>query len=79
LLNGVGYGLLRAGRTPDAVKVFAANVELYPADANAWDSLGEGQMTAGDTTAAIASYRKSLQLDPANTNAVRMLEKLGAK
>jgi cytochrome c-type biogenesis protein CcmH/NrfG len=79
LLNGVGYGLLRAGRTPDAVKVCAANVELYPGDANAWDSLGEGQMTAGDTTAAIASYRKSLQLDPANTNAVRMLEKLGAK
>jgi CubicO group peptidase (beta-lactamase class C family) len=77
-LNSVGYQLLREGRVPDAVKVFEANVAIYPDDANAYDSLGEGYMEAGNTDAAIRNYRKSLQLDPRNANAVKMLEKLGA-
>jgi tetratricopeptide (TPR) repeat protein len=77
-LNQAGYGLLRAGRTLDAVKMFEANVALYPDDANAHDSLGDGQMAAGLKEAAIASYRKSLQLNPKNGNAIQMLQKLGA-
>lgn len=42
--NDCGYRLLRSGRTADALKLFKANVDLYPADANAYESLGEGQM-----------------------------------
>ena len=68
-----------AGKTADALKLFKANVDLYPADANAYDSLGEGQVTAGLTSEAIASYRKALEMNPANTNAIKMLEKLGAR
>ena len=79
LLNGCGYRLLRAGRSADAVKLFEANVALYPDDANAYDSLGEGQMAVGLKAEAIANYKKSLQMNPANTNAIRMLEKLGAQ
>jgi CubicO group peptidase (beta-lactamase class C family) len=78
-LNNYGYGLLRERKTADAVKVFEANVELYPEDANAYDSLGEGYMEAGQKEKAIANYKKSLAMDPKNTNAVKMLEKLGVK
>jgi CubicO group peptidase (beta-lactamase class C family) len=76
-LNQAGYGLLRGGRTADALAVFEANVALYPTDANAYDSLAEAQMVAGKKEASIANYRKSLELDPSNDNASRMLAKLG--
>jgi Flp pilus assembly protein TadD len=69
--------LLRDDRVPDALKAFRANVEIYPQDANAHDSLGEGLARAGQNDAAIASYKKSLELDPKNANAVKMLGKLG--
>ncbi len=78
-LNRLGYMLLRDDRVPDALTVFKANVEIYPQDANAHDSLGEGLARAGHVEAAIASYKKSLELDPKNANAVTMIEKLGAK
>jgi CubicO group peptidase (beta-lactamase class C family) len=75
-LNTLGYRLLQAGQVADAVKVFEANVQLYPDNANAYDSLGEGHMVAGNTKAAIENYRKSLQMDPKNENAKAMLQKL---
>ena len=78
-LNSLGYRLLGAGQIADAVKVFEANVELYPEDANAYDSLGEGQAAAGNTKAAIENYRKSLAMDPKNENAKKMLLKLEGK
>ena len=61
------------------MRLFEANVALYPDDANAYDSLGEGQMVAGLKAEAIASYKKALQVNPANTNAVKVLEKLGVE
>jgi CubicO group peptidase (beta-lactamase class C family) len=79
LLNQVAYGQLLAGNIPGALKMLEANVELFPEDANAHDSLGEAYLKAGRKEEAIASYKKSLQLDPANTNAVKMLEQLGAR
>ncbi|HYI02247.1 serine hydrolase [Hyalangium sp.] len=79
VLNEGGYGLLREGKLADALKVFEANVELYPEDANAHDSLGEAYFEAGRREQSIASYKKSLQLDPKNTNAVKMLEKMGVR
>ena len=78
-LNSLGYRLLRQGNVADAVKVFEANVQIYPDDANAYDSLGEGQMAAGNTKAAIENYRKSLEMDPKNDNAKKMLLKLEGK
>ena len=76
-LNSVGYRFLREGNVANAVKVFEANVQIYPEDANAFDSLGEGHMAAGNTKAAIENYRKALEMDPKNDNAKKMLEKLG--
>ena len=60
------------------MKVFEANAELYPDDANTHDSLGEAYAEAGRKDEAISRYRKSLELDPKNDNAAKMLEKLGA-
>jgi CubicO group peptidase (beta-lactamase class C family) len=79
LLNSLGYRLLLESNHAEAIKVLQANVELYPEDANAHDSLGEAYLKAGKNAEALASYKKSLQLDPKNTNAVMVLEKLGAK
>ena len=78
VLNEAGYSLLSSGRVADAVAVFEANVALYPADANAYDSLAEAQMAAGLKDKSIANYRKSLELNPGNDNAVRMLARMGA-
>ena len=78
-MNEAGYSLLRTGKVSDAVKLFEANVALYPDDANAYDSLGEGQMAAGLKEAAIANYKKSLQMNPNNPGAIKMLEKLGVR
>jgi CubicO group peptidase (beta-lactamase class C family) len=77
VLNVAGHYLLRVGKTADAVKLFEANVALYPDDANAYDSLAEGQMKTGLKAEAIANYKKSFQLNPTNTNALEMLERLG--
>jgi CubicO group peptidase (beta-lactamase class C family) len=79
VLNSMGYRLLQEGKLDDALKVFEANVELYPEDANAYDSLGEGYLKAGRNEESIVNYRKSLKLNPKNTNAVKMLEKLGVR
>ncbi len=76
-LNGCGYVLLTAGQTEDAIRVFEANVTLYPDDSNAYDSLGEGYMSAGKNTLAIQNYQQSLRMNPKNSNAVKMLAKLG--
>jgi CubicO group peptidase (beta-lactamase class C family) len=78
-LNRLGYQLLRSERAAEAIKVFEANVTLYPDDANAYDSLGEGYMVAGNKAAAITNYRKSLAMDPSNENAKKMLSKLEGK
>jgi tetratricopeptide (TPR) repeat protein len=76
VLNALGYDLLLAGRTEDAINVFILNVETYPEYANGYDSLGEAYMKNGDNERAIENYRKSLDLNPGNTNAQDMLEKL---
>jgi CubicO group peptidase (beta-lactamase class C family) len=77
VLNQAGYSLLSGGRTADALAVFEANRDLYPADANVYDSLAEAQMAAGLKDASIANYRKSLDLNPRNENAMRRFERLG--
>ncbi len=79
VLNALGYYVLRGGNAGDAVKIFTANVALYPSDANAYDSLGEAYMNAGEKDRAIANYRKSLELNSRNDNAVKMLKQLGVE
>ena len=76
-LNNLGYHLLNEKKKiKDAIEIFKLNVEFYPKDANAYDSLGEAYMIAGEKTLAIKNYEKSLELNPNNTNAREKLESL---
>ena len=78
-LNDLGYVLLRDGRLEPAVELFELIVELFPASANAYDSLGESLLASGDEERAIANYRRSLELNPRNTGAAKVLRKLGVE
>jgi CubicO group peptidase (beta-lactamase class C family) len=75
-LNTLGYALLAAGRTADAIGIFKLNVEAFPEASNPYDSLGEAYAAASQKELAIKSYARSLELDPGNANAVRQLAKL---
>jgi pimeloyl-ACP methyl ester carboxylesterase len=76
ILNSLGYAALTSNDLGGAIHLFALNVSLYPASANAYDSLGEAFMVSGKKKEAIKNYEKSLALNPANTNAEEMLKKL---
>ena len=79
VLNALGYELLFAGKTQEAIDVFTLNVETYPDYANGYDSLAEAYMESGHKEMAIENYRKSLAIDPGNANAREMLGRLGAE
>jgi glyoxylase-like metal-dependent hydrolase (beta-lactamase superfamily II) len=75
-LNNLGYHLLWRDHLDDAIEIFRLNIEVYPDNANAYDSMGEAYMTRGDKDLAITNYEKSLELDPSNQNARAMLDQL---
>ena len=77
-LNMLGYELLGDGEVEIAIAVFRLNVDRFPANANAYDSLAEAYLTKGDREEAIEMYRKALEVDPTFENSRRMLEKLSA-
>lgn len=78
-LNILGYQILQAGKTKDAIEIFKLNVDEFPDSWNVYDSLGEGYMLNGDTKLAIKNYKISLKINPKNDNAVKMLEQLEQK
>ena len=78
-LNRLGYQLLQAKKTKEAIEVFKLNVEAYPEGFNTYDSLGEAYMIDGNTELAIQNYKKSLELNPNNTGASVVLKRLEAK
>ena len=75
-LNKLGYEMLRADKTKDAIKLFLLNVNMYPNSFNVYDSLGEAYAKEGNKKDAIKNYEKSLAKNPANTNAKKMLKQL---
>ncbi|GAB3829907.1 dienelactone hydrolase family protein [Hymenobacter jeollabukensis] len=78
-LNTWGYQLMReAHDLPAALAIFRLGTEVYPTDANLFDSLAEADENNHDTAAAIQHYRRSLELNPGNTNAQQHLKALGA-
>ena len=79
VLNALGYEALGAGRTEEAIRLFARNVREFPQSANVYDSLGEAYAKAGRKDLAIQNYEKSLALDPKNENARERLGKLREK
>lgn len=76
-INGIGYQLMGAGKTEEALQIFKLNVDEFPKGFNVYDSYAEALMNLGQNDAAIENYRKSVEMNPANQNGIDMLEKLG--
>lgn len=76
-LNSIGYEWLYDKKNAEgAIAIFKYGTELFPDNANLFDSLGEGLFVANKYKAAIKNYEKSLVLNPDNSNATKMLEKI---
>ena len=61
-LNQAGYQLMHAKRGPEAVALLRLCAAVYPASANAADSLAEAFELTGDSRSACESTKKALQL-----------------
>lgn len=68
-LNVAGYELIKADKLPQAIEVFKLGTELYPEEANFFDSLGEAYKMNGQNEPALESYRKALEINPEYGNA----------
>ena len=78
-LNTLGYQLLGAKRTKDAIEIFKLNVEMFPKSSNPYDSLGEAYLADDQKDSALANYKKAIELDPTNANALRIVNRLEGK
>ncbi|MGB7923912.1 MAG: alpha/beta hydrolase-fold protein [Pyrinomonadaceae bacterium] len=68
LINQLGYQLLGAGKTEEAIAAFKANVERYPASANVYDSLAEAYERSGRLEMARPNYEKAYALGKENSD-----------
>jgi predicted alpha/beta superfamily hydrolase len=59
-INHIGYNLFYSGKLAEAVQVLTWATELYPDDANAFDSQGEMLKNNKQPEAAKAAYQKGL-------------------
>jgi len=75
-MNGLGYRYLSKDKLPEALAVLQWNVDLFPASANTYDSLGEACVKSGQREAALRNYARSLELEPKNKNAEKMLAEI---
>lgn len=75
-LNMLGYKLMWANHLDYAEKIFELNTILYPASANAYDSLAEIYVSKNQHELAIFNYKKALNIDPTSTSAREALNDL---
>jgi uncharacterized protein len=61
-MNQLGYQLMGWKKLDEAIVAFQRNVELYPASANTYDSLGEGLEAAGKYEAARQNFQKAVEI-----------------
>ena len=58
------------------MEIFTLNTQLFPEDANVWDSLGNGYVHKGDKKNALKYYQKALSIDPNLPSAISALKEL---
>lgn len=73
-LNGIAYQIGNTGMIDEALALLRTAIEMYPKEANLYDSVGEFQLKQGDKTKALASYQKALEIDPNFSNAAAARE-----
>jgi len=66
LINQMGYQFLFDGKPDEAIAVFKANTERYPASANVYDSLAEAYERQGRLDLAVPLYDKARMLSQEN-------------
>lgn len=76
ILNQIGYSLMRQKAYDEAIAIFQMNVDLFPKEANPYDSLGEAYLNAGNKDKALEYYQKALEIDPNFPSAVKMVAEL---
>ncbi len=75
-LNDVAYQLAGLGQVDKGMELLQTALELYPKEANLYDSIGEFHLKKGEKEQAIAYYKKALEVDPNFENAKNMLKKI---
>lgn len=75
-LNTLGYVLLRAKKTEEALFVFEFNTKLFPLNYNVYDSLAEAYYNTNNYNEAIKNYYNVLSMNPDNENAKNMIGKM---
>jgi CubicO group peptidase (beta-lactamase class C family) len=77
-LNNMAYQLAGIGKVEAGMAILQTAVELYPKEANLYDSIGEFYLKQDQKEKAIEFYQKALQIDPNLASAKSMLEKINA-
>ena len=67
-VNLLAYDRLQAGDKDDAIFLFKLNTEVYPASANAEDSLSDGYLAEGKNDLALAAEQKCVELLPGDSS-----------
>jgi tetratricopeptide (TPR) repeat protein len=75
-LNGSAYELAGVGKRDAGIEVLKVAVELYPKEANLYDSLGEFYLRTGKRDLSIQWYRKALEVDPNLKTAIEALKRI---
>jgi predicted alpha/beta superfamily hydrolase len=68
VINQLGYQLLQAGKSDEAIATFKTNVERYPDSANVYDSLAEAYERSGRIELAAPLYDKAQTVGQTNSD-----------
>lgn len=79
LFNSYAYYLKGEEKLDEGLKVLLDAVQLFPIDANLFDSIGEFYLAKEDKTKAIEYYKKALEINPRLRSSIQALEKLEEK
>ena len=69
-VHGIGFAVLDAHQTNNAIECLKLNVSNYPRSAHARQDLASAYLAIGEKELAIENYKKALELDP-NTDGVK--------
>ncbi len=78
-MNLLGYELLGAGRTDDAVAILKLTREEYPRSANVYDSYGDALLAHGDTVNALENFKRAFGMDGMLTATKEKIRAIEAK
>jgi CubicO group peptidase (beta-lactamase class C family) len=74
--NSYAYYLKGEQKLDEGLSVLLDAVELFPSDANLFDSVGEFYLAKKNKEKAVEYYKKALAIDPNLRSSIRALEKL---